>query len=119
MRLVVIQGDLAAADIGGLINAVGAEIQASAAYEFGATRVSIFVGTKYFFRTNDYLGVLVVSTSDGTTQRVDMCYSGGSSGLLGIQLGASTTIEASLFEGPVGLAQSRHLSFRDVTAGPA
>jgi len=118
MRSVVIQGEISAGDLGGLITGAGADLQASAAYAFGSTRVAIFVGKKFFFRSNDYLGVLVVAASDGSTQRVDMSYAGGGSGLLGVQLGAGANIENSLFEGLAGLAQSRNLTFQDVTTAP-
>jgi hypothetical protein len=119
MRSVLIRGEIPASDLGGLMGGAGADLQASTAYAFGSTRVAIFVGKKFFFRSNDYLGVLVVSASDGSTQRVDLSYAGGGSGLLGVQLGAGTSIENSLFESLTGLAQSRNLTFQDVTAAPS
>jgi hypothetical protein len=118
MRSVLIQGEIPAAELGGLLGAAGVELQASAAYAFDNTRVSIFVGKKFFFRTNDYLGVLVVTASDGATQRVDLSYAGGGSGLMGIQLGAGTNIENSLYEGLANLARSRNLSIRDLALSP-
>jgi hypothetical protein len=122
LRSVLVQGELSPADLDGLLATVGATRQAAAAYALGASRVTILVGSKFYFRSNDYLGVVIAAVANGTSQRIDVSYAGGGSGLLGIQLGAGDSLEEALFTALVGVLQSRSLRFGDpesAGAGPS
>lgn len=117
MRSVFVHGELSADDLGGLLGSAGASGQFSASYAFGDVRVVIYVGRKFMFRSNDYLGVLVVATSNGTSQRIDLSYAGGGSGMLGVQWGAGDSIELDLYDALLSLIQSRSLTYQEAGSG--
>jgi hypothetical protein len=113
MRSVLVNGEIAPSDLGSLFGSVGAESQGAVAFAFGETRIALYVGRKFYFRSNDYLGLVILAATNGVTTRIDLSYAGGGSGLLGIQLGAGDDLEAKLYEALVGLLQSRSLGFSD------
>lgn len=114
VRSVLVQGEVAPGDLQDLLANAGVEIQAASMYAFGATRVALFVGRKFFLRSNDRLGVVVLSAANGPVQRLDLSYAGGGSGLLGAQWGAGNDLEAQLYDGLVALLQERSMRFSDV-----
>jgi len=114
MRSLLVQGELSGDDLQNAFRAGGADLQAATAYEFGTVKVLLLVGRKYFFRSNDQLGIVLLATTNGTTQRIDVSYAGGGSGLLGIQYGAGQSLENGLFEGIVSGVQSRSLPCQEV-----
>ncbi|HTT72745.1 MAG TPA: hypothetical protein VMG99_01145 [Thermoplasmata archaeon] len=116
MRSVLVNGEVGGDDLGGLFSAVGADAQGAVAYAFGPVRVVVLVGRKFFFRSNDYLGLVIVATTDGREQRIDISYAGGGSGLLGVQWGAGSDLESQLYTEVVGLVQRRSLSCSDAPA---
>jgi hypothetical protein len=116
MRSLLAHGELSASDLTGLLSSIGAEPQSAAAYAFGNTRILLCVGRKFYFRSNDYLGILFLAATDGTTQRIDISYAGGGSGLLGFQWGAGVDLEGTLFNAVAALLNSRSIQFEDVTA---
>jgi len=97
MRSVLVRGEVRVEELQGLFGEAGLEPQSQAAYAFGTTRVAIFVGRKHFFRTNSYLGVVLVASTDGTTQRIDISQAGGGSGLIGMEWGAGDDLESNLY----------------------
>jgi len=96
MQSVLLRGELSPADLGEVVEAAGAEIQDSAAYAFGSTRIYLTVGRKHFFRTNSYLGVVLLAATDGATQRIDIAHAGGGSGLMGIEWGSGDDLEGEI-----------------------
>ena len=116
MRSILVQGELSPTDLEAAFSSGGAEGQASASYAFGAVKVLLLVGRKYFLRTNDQLGAVLLASSNGQTQRIDVSYAGGGSGLLGVQLGAGNDLETNLFGSVVNTVQSRSLSYQEVSA---
>ena len=86
------------------------ELQGAAAYAFGGTRISLFLGRKHFFRMNSYLGVSLVAATDGATQRIDIGQAGGGSGLIGMEWGAGDDLEASIYNSLAALLQQKGLS---------
>jgi|GEM_PF-4590666 len=115
MRAILVRGELGGADLSGLFATVGAEVQSATSYAFGSTRVVLIVGRKFFLRTNDRLGLVVVAASDGAVQRIDLSYAGGGSGLIGNFLyGAGDSLEAQLLDALVQLLSSRSLSYGEV-----
>ncbi len=110
MLSIVVRGELPPEDLGAIFEGVGVETQGRAAYAFGATRVQVFLGRKHFFRTNSYLGVAMVASSDGTTQRIDIGQAGGGSGLLGAEWGAGNELEASVYNALSSALEERGLS---------
>ena len=97
MRSVLVHGELAASDLASLFGAIGADQQAAAAYAFGPARIDLFVGRKFYLRSNDYLGLVMVAATDGVSERIDVSYAGAGSGFLGIQWGAGVDLENDLF----------------------
>ena len=113
MRSILVQGEVSPAELDGVLGSVGVQRQAITTYSLGPTRVAIVLGCKYYFRSNDYLGVALVAVSDGTAQRIDVSYAGGGAGLLGFQLGAGNDLEAHLTEALSDLLRARSLRFGD------
>ena len=116
MRSVFVHGTLSSTDLSSLLGAIGAEGQSSVEYAFGPVRIVLLVGRKFAFRSNDYLGVVVLAASNESSQRVDVGYAGSGSGILGAQWGAGESIETNLYDALVRLLQSRSLSYQE--AGP-
>ncbi|HTT44659.1 MAG TPA: hypothetical protein VMH38_01405 [Thermoplasmata archaeon] len=116
LRSILVQGELSPTDLEAAFSGGGAEGQASTSYAFGSVKVLMIVGRKFYFRTNDQLGAVLLATSNGQTQRIDISYAGGGSGLLGIQMGAGNDLEGNLFDSVVNTVQSRSLSCQEVSA---
>ena len=103
----LVQGAVTPETVIALWGSAGAEVQAATRYAFGGTAVMIVVGRKFYFRSNDYLGVVCVTTTSGGTQRIDVSYAGGGSGMLGVQWGAGNDLEAA-----IELPRQRRVSVR-------
>jgi hypothetical protein len=114
MRSVLVHGEIPPEELQGLFASGGLEPQSQAAYAFGGVRVAIFVGRKHFFRTNSYLGLVLVASADGTTQRIDICQAGGGSGLIGMEWGAGDDLEAAVYN-----ALAAAIETKGLTADPA
>jgi len=117
MRSVFVRGEVSPGDLSNLFASVGAEGQASTSYAFGEVRVVLLVGRKFAFRSNDYLGLVILAATNGQNQRIDVSYAGAGSGLLGVQLGAGESLETNLFNAVLQLLQARSLSYQEATAG--
>lgn len=115
MRSLLVQGELSAAELQNAFGEGGAEGQSGSSYAYGAVKILLLVGRKYYLRSNDQLGVVLLASTNGATQRIDVSYAGGGSGLLGIQMGAGNDLENSLFDSVVSAAQSRSLSFQEIS----
>jgi hypothetical protein len=115
MRSLLVQGEIAGADLSGVLSSNDATVQGAAAYAFGSTRVVLYVGRKFYFRSNDYLGVVLLATTDGASQRIDVSYAGGGAGLMGVQWGAGSDLETSLFDALVALVTSKSLQYTEIT----
>jgi hypothetical protein len=115
MRSLLVKGEVAGGDLAAALSTIGADVQSSAAYAFGNTRIFLAVGRKFFFRSNDYLGVVILGASDGATQRIDLSYAGGGSGLMGVQWGAGTDLENNLFDAMVAVLNEKSLSYSDIS----
>ncbi len=114
MRSLLIHGEIGPNELGDSLPAAGAKVQTAVAYAFGTTRVCLFVGRKFTFRSNDYLGIIVLAATDGTTQRIDVTYSGGGSGLIGMVWGAGQDIENEVGNAILSMAQQRGLQVEEV-----
>lgn len=110
MQSVVVNGEVPPEDLQGLFEAAGVDPQSAVAYAFGTTRIAIFVGRKFFVRTNSHLGVVLVAATDGTTQRIDIGQAGAGSGFMGTEWGAGDDLEARLYNALAELVQQRGLS---------
>ena len=110
MRTILVQGELPPSDLAEVLPQAGVEVQSTAAYAFGSCRIAVFVGRKHYFRSNSYLGVVLVAATDGTTQRLDVGQAGAGAGLMGIEWGAGDDLEASVYNELVSAIQARGLS---------
>jgi hypothetical protein len=116
MKSLLVQGEVPAPDLLGLFSAIGAQVQGSAAYAFGTTRIFLGFGSKYYFRTSDYIGIVLFAATDGASQRIDVSYVGGGSGVFGVQMGAGSDLENSLSDAVISLLSERSLQYTDVSA---
>jgi hypothetical protein len=116
MRSILVKGDVPDELVANAVRATTGEIQQQVRYLFGTTRITLFVAQKYFFRTNDRLGLIVLAVSNGSSERIDMTYSGGGSGLLNVQWGAGDELEESFH---AALVQAlRSAGFRSEPSSP-
>ncbi len=116
MRSVFVHGELGPADIQSLLASVDAQPSAQTAYQFGPVRVTLVVGRKYFFRTDDHLGLVILATSNGTAQRIDISAAGGGkAGLLTGISSASDKIETDAYAALTQLLADKGLSSQDTT----
>jgi len=113
MHSVLVRGEVPPSDLAGLFVAVGAEGQGAVGYAYGNVRIVLYVGRKFFFRSNDYLGLVILASTDGASQRIDISYAGGGSGLLGVQWGAGDSLETSLFDALLNVLRARSLAYGD------
>jgi len=111
----LVQGAVTPETVIALWGSAGAEVQAATRYAFGGTAVMIVVGRKFYFRSNDYLGVVCVTTTSAGTQRIDVSYAGGGSGMLGVQWGAGNDLESSLFDAIASLLRQRGIAFNEIS----
>lgn len=118
MRSVMVRGEISDTEVTNLLVAAGAESQGAASYTMGTVRVRILVGKKFYFRTNDYIGAVVVTTTDGVTQRIDLSYAGAGSGFLGSQMGAGSDLENAMYDALIGAVRSRSLLYEDAGTPP-
>jgi len=110
MSSLLIRGEVPPDDLQAVLRNAGAEIQGASAYAFGTTRIALFVGRKHYFRTDSYLGIALVASTDGTAQRIDIGHAGGGSGLLGTEWGAGDDLETNVYNGVLALLRERGLS---------
>ena len=113
MRSILVEGELSNVELAAVLQGAGVEQQTAAAYAFGTTRVALLVGRKFFFRSNDYLGLVVAAATDGRVQRIDISYAGGGSGLLGVQWGAGTDHETKVYLSLMERLRTRSLRCTD------
>ena len=119
MRSVLIEGELGDAELAAVLQGADVQEQSATAYAFGTTRVALLVGRKFFFRSNDYLGLVIVAATDGRVQRIDISYAGGGAGLLGVQWGAGTDLETQVYQSLMERLRARTLRCSDISsAGP-
>lgn len=114
MRSMLVQGSLSGGELAESAREAGVEVQAAAAYELGTTRVEFLIGKRFYFRSNDYLGLVVVAATDGAVQRIDVGYAGGGSGLLGVQWGAGNDLESTVYAALLERLRARSLPASDV-----
>jgi len=72
----------------------------------GNVEMVAIAGSKYYLRTNDTIGFILVSFYDGYSQKIDFGRVGGGSGLLNIRLGAGDKDEERILEEIKKAAQS-------------
>jgi hypothetical protein len=94
------------------------EVQREVRYQVGPSRVALFVGSKFFFRTNDRIAGILLAVSNGATERIDLIYGGGGSGLLGAQWGAGDDLEGQLTEAIAGALRGAGLRFEESPGTP-
>lgn len=58
----------------------------------------IVSGSKYMFRTNDYVGFLVISQYDGSEQFIRAIMVGGGKGIMNLKWGAGSSLEKKFIE---------------------
>jgi len=116
MRAVFVHGEVSAEELQSVLTGAGASVQSAATYAFGDVRVALFVGEKFFFRTNDHLGLVVLGTSNGTTQRIDISVAGKGAGAFGGMLGAGDSFETDAYNALVGILNGRSLQYQDAGA---
>lgn len=87
MRSVLVRGAATGADLGGVFRSVAGDVQRTASYSLGKIRIALFVGQKYMLRTNDRVGVIMLSAANGSGQRIDLSSAGGATGITGISWG--------------------------------
>ncbi len=104
------RGELPPADLEGILPQAGVETQSIASYAFGACRIAVFAGRKHYFRSNSYLGVVLVTATDGATQSLDIGQAGAGAGLMGVEWGAGDDLEAGVYNALVSAIQARGLS---------
>ncbi len=107
MRTLVLRGEVVPDELVGVLADVGVETQGSAAYAFGHTRILLILGRKHFLRANSYLGLALLASTDGTTQRIDVGHAGAGSGVLGIDWGAGEDLETSVYNLLLELVQQK------------
>jgi hypothetical protein len=117
MRSLLVQGEIDATEIAAVLPTAGAKVQTAVGYAFGATRIALYIGRKYTFRSNDYLGIILLAASDGTTQRIDVSYAGGGSGMLGVVWGAGTDLENEVLNAISQVASRLGLRCTEVASG--
>ncbi len=86
------------ADLDGVFRSVAGDVQWSTSYSLGETHIVLYVGQKYMLRTNDRVGVIMLSAANGSGQRIDLSSAGGGTGLIGISSGAGGSVETDLFD---------------------
>lgn len=116
MRSILVQGELSNDQLASTFQGVVGEVQTVITYAFGSVRVVLLVGRKFFFRSNDYLGLALLATTDGTTQRIDMSIAGGGSGVFGVQWGAGASFEEELYQAISSALAQSSLNAQEVTA---
>ncbi len=118
MRSVFVHGELSSTELQSLLSAVGADGQGVAGYAFGDVRVVLIVGQKFFFRTNDHLGLVVLATTNGTSQRIDISVAGRGAGAFGTLWGAGDDFENDTYNALVQLLNGHSFQFQDAGAPP-
>lgn len=82
-----------------LFTQVVGNVEYSNTHTSGQCRIDIVAGSKYFFRTNDVIGLFLTLFYDGVNTKVDGGRIGGGSGLLRIRWGAGNRLEEELTKG--------------------
>lgn len=96
MRSFVCSGDAPDNLLGQVFAGQVDEVQQQLHYLIGSTRVLLLIGRKFYFRSSDYLGVVVLAVANGAVERIDISYAGGGSGMLGLQWGAGDRLETDV-----------------------
>ncbi len=75
--------------------------------------VTFMSGTKYFLRTNDYIGFSLMIFYDGAKSVIDFGRTGGGSGILGIRMGAGNKLEERFLESLSAFARENGYSISE------
>ncbi len=116
MRSVFVHGEVSSDDLQSVLSSVGADRQGVAAYAFGDVRVVLLVGQKFFFRTNDHLGLVILAATNGTSQRIDISVAGRGTGAFGTLWGAGDDFEGDTYNALVQILSARSLPYQDAGA---
>lgn len=96
MRTLLVRGELPLEQVHLALQRCGVDLTGSCAYAFGSVRIAMYVGRKYYYRVGDFVGLAVLVSTDGSTQRLDIAGAGGARGLLAIELGAGDALEGEV-----------------------
>ncbi len=92
-------GKIDSGEVIDLFTRVVGNVEYSSTHTSGQCRIDIVAGSKYFFRTNDVIGLFLTLFYDGVNTKVDGGRIGGGSGLLRIRFGAGNKLEEELTNG--------------------
>ena len=67
-------------------------------YIFLSNETMIATGSRYMFRTGDYVGFIMISHYDGQYQIIDFGRVGGGKGIMNLRLGAGNTWEKNMMD---------------------
>ncbi len=98
MKSLKISGTIAPEDLKGIVGSVSSEIENFIRYALNGTYMTIVGAGKYFLRTNDRIGMYLISASSSTEQRIDLSSVGGGGGLLNVSLGSKQKYEEALVQ---------------------
>lgn len=107
MRSISVGGKLDIEEIENVFRSQIGEIEYSKSYKSQGVEVSIITGTRFFLRTDDYVGFCLLRYYDGTGTKMDLGRVGGGSGLLGVRLGAGNKVEEKILNEIRSLAESQ------------
>jgi hypothetical protein len=83
-------------------------------YIFSNNETMIVTGSRYMFRTGDYVGFIMISHYDGQYQIIDFGRVGGGRGIMNLRWGAGNTWEKNMMDKLKEEAQKLVLTFEDL-----
>lgn len=96
MRTILVSGLLDPNEFEKIFQRIASEIDFQESYKRGDMVVSLIGASKYYFRASGMIGIMVCSTYDGKSQRIDIATVGGGGGALGVKMGAGDKFEKEL-----------------------
>ena len=114
MKSLKLSGTVAPEDLKGIVGSVSSEIENFINYSLNGTDMTIVGAGKYFLRTNDRIGMYLISASSSIEQRIDVSSVGGGGGLFNLSLGSKQRYEEELVQALENFLKNNGIIFETI-----
>ncbi len=113
MRTLILNGKIGIQKLKEIFNEVTDELEFVKEFKTNEVVISIFGGSKFMFRTGDYVGVVFLIETYEKMQRIDVISLGGGKGIFNLKYGAGKAIENSIMEEIEKVANKMSVEFKE------
>jgi hypothetical protein len=113
LRTLTISGKIGIPKLREIFNAIVDEIEFEKEYKSAEKSINLLAGSKFMFRTGDYVGVVLLIETNENSQRIEVVSLGGGKGIFNLKYGAGKSIENSILRNIETVANKMSLRFEE------